>query len=70
MGNVDSIILPYDDYTLIADDNNEFHKNEEGIVDTQLKDIIPLRYKTSPHIIIPFKWDINGPTLLPLTSGE
>jgi hypothetical protein len=65
---VDSVILPVDNYTLIADENiNQLPKEENTII---LKDPVPLRYKSTSHIIIPFKWKSNSPSILPLTSNE
>ena len=70
-GNVDAIVFPSEDYTLIADkDNNEFIKGDNGKVLTSLKDPVPLRYKSTPHIVIPFKWGQDASHILPITNTE
>lgn len=71
-GNIDSIVLPYENYTLIANENTTEFLKEDDEVKITLKDPIPLRYKSTPHIIIPFKWDDITRTskLLPITSKE
>lgn len=73
--NIDSIIIPSEDYTIIAGTNNsnykEFIKDGDNVL-TSLKDPIPLRFKSSAHIVIPFKWDKDSNTalLLPITQNE
>ena len=70
-GNVDAIVFPSEDYTLITDkDNNEFIKGDNGKVLTSLKDPVPLRYKSTPHIVIPFKWGQDASHILPITNTE
>lgn len=73
-GNIDSVVIPQEDYTIIADDNtNEFFINKEtNKVTTQLRDPIPLRYKSTPHMVIPIKWNYldNSSTILPYTKNE
>lgn len=69
--NVDTISINNKYYPLIAD-NLEFPSTEEVINKASLKDPVHIRYKETPHIVIPIAWDKykNAATILPYTRSE
>ena len=70
-GNVDTIVTTDTNYTLINDQDQEFHKNNEGVVDINLKDPVSIKFKSTPHAVIPLKWKTGQQsTILPYLSSE
>ena len=76
-GNVDTVIIPPSNYTLIAGtdkQNEEFYRydteEQKDIVGGSCKDPINIRYKTTPHIVIPLSLNNGNITLLPSIGKE
>lgn len=70
-GNVDTIVTTDTNYTLINDQGQEFHKNNEEVVDINLKDPVSIKFKSTPHAVIPLKWKTGQQsTILPYLSSE
>lgn len=71
MGNIDSIVVPQENYTLLNYEQGEFAYNDKGVVIGNCKDPIPLRYKSTPHIVVPIKsYKEHQSVILPTIQEE
>lgn len=67
--NVDTISINDSYYPLICSGNN-YPQSEQRITNAGLKDPVHIRYKETPHIVIPLSWYNNGATILPYLQTE
>lgn len=70
-GNIDSTIIPQEDYTLITKEQGECYYTIDDVVGGECKDPIPLRYKSTPHLVLPITPKDESVTVtLPVINNE
>ena len=69
--NVDTISVNNYNYPLILNGMN-YPSEETSITHGNLKDPVHIRYKETPHVLIPLTWndDVNAANILPYTDKE
>lgn len=69
--NVDTISVNNENYPLVLN-GLSYPQLDTSINHGNLKDPVAIRYKETPHVVIPFLWDdnVNAANILPYTDNE